>query len=98
MVQAEKQRRLKWLGKKQQREIIANYFVSESDPFSKTKSKTQCQIDDNEARAVQQLVLDLMEHSEVMNEWMRLLIVTSMGGHRLRWLENNVRSQMRVVT
>ena len=38
MVDAEKQRRLKRLGKKKQREIIANYFVSESDPFRKTKS------------------------------------------------------------
>ncbi|MFV7499781.1 hypothetical protein [Acinetobacter pittii] len=39
MVQVEKQRRLKRLGKKKQREIIANYFVSEADPFRKTKSK-----------------------------------------------------------
>jgi len=50
-----------------QREIIANYFVSESDPFRKTKSKTQCQINDNEVRAVQRLVLDLMGQSEVMD-------------------------------
>jgi hypothetical protein len=68
MVQVEKQRSLKRLGKKKQREIIANYFVSESDPFRKTKSKIQCQIDDNEARAVQRLVLDLMGQSEVMDE------------------------------
>lgn len=34
------------------RKIIANYIVSESDPFRKTKSKTQCQIDDNETRIV----------------------------------------------
>jgi len=47
MVQVEKQCRLKRLDKKKQQEIIANYFVNESDPFSKTKSKTQCQIDDN---------------------------------------------------
>ncbi|MDI9706591.1 hypothetical protein Q5X39_04715 [Acinetobacter baumannii] len=43
--------------------------MSESDPFRKTKSKTQCQIDDNEARAVQRLILDLMGQSEVMDEW-----------------------------
>ncbi|MDC4919797.1 hypothetical protein OHV93_17885 [Acinetobacter baumannii] len=74
MVQVEKQRRLKRLGKKKQREIIANYFVSEADPFRKTKSKTQCQIDDNEARAVQRLILDLMGQSEVMDEWMDAII------------------------
>ncbi|WP_267530431.1 hypothetical protein [Acinetobacter oleivorans] len=74
MVQVEKQRRLKRLGKKKQREIIANYFVSESDSFRKTKSKNQCQIDDNEARAVQRLVLDLMGQSEVMDEWMGAII------------------------
>ncbi|MDX8205159.1 hypothetical protein [Acinetobacter pittii] len=52
MVQVEKQRRLKRLGKKKQREIIANYFVSEADPFRKTKSKKQYQFDDNETRAI----------------------------------------------
>lgn len=60
MIQVEKQRRLKRLSKKKQLEIIANYFVSEADPFRKTKSKTYYQIDDNEARAVQRLILDLM--------------------------------------
>jgi len=95
MVQVEKQRRLKRLGKKKQREIIANYFVSESDPFRKTKSKTQCQIDDNEARAVQRLVLDLMGRAKSwMNGWTRLSIVTSVDSHGLRWSERIVRSQM----
>lgn len=74
MVQVEKQCRLKRLDKKKQQEIIANYFVSESDPFSKTKSKTQCQIDDNQARAVQRLILNLMGQSEVMDEWMEAII------------------------
>ncbi|PPC07497.1 hypothetical protein ApiMCR8900_00180 [Acinetobacter pittii] len=41
--------------------------MSESDPFRKTKSKTQCQIDDNQARAVQRLILNLMGQSEVMD-------------------------------
>lgn len=62
------------MGRKKQREIIANYFVSESDQFRKTKSKTQCQIDDNQARAVQRLILNLMGQSEVMDEWMEAII------------------------
>lgn len=41
MVQVEKQRRLKRLGKKKQREIIANYFVIESEPFRNSKFKTK---------------------------------------------------------
>lgn len=74
MVQVEKQRRLKRLGKKKQREIIANYFVIESKPFRNSKFKTKYQIDNNEARAVQRLVLDLMGQSEVMDEWMDAII------------------------
>ena len=85
MVQAEKQRHLKRLGKKKQREIIANYFVSESDSFRRTKSKTQCQIDDNEARAVQRLVLDLMGHSEIMDDWMDAIVGRYFRG--LSWSE-----------
>nr|WP_254629101.1 hypothetical protein [Acinetobacter oleivorans] len=73
--------------------------MSESDPFSKTKSKTQCQIDDNQARAVQRLILNLMGQSEVIDEWMEAIINRYFhGGHGLRWLENNILSQMHVVT
>ncbi|MDC4335502.1 hypothetical protein OHW25_17085 [Acinetobacter baumannii] len=54
--------------------------MSEGDPFCKTKSKTQYQIDDNEARAVQPLVLDLMGQGEVMDEWMDAIIVCYFGG------------------
>ncbi|MFT4020054.1 MAG: hypothetical protein QM666_00890 [Acinetobacter sp.] len=74
MVQAEKQRRVKRLGKKKQREIIANYFVTDLTAFRQRKSKTKCQIDDNEARAVQRLVLDLLGRSEIMDEWMEAII------------------------
>ncbi len=97
MVQVEKQRSLKRLGKKKQRKIIVNYFVSKSNPFRKTKSKTQCQIDENETRTVQRLVLDLMGQSEVINEWMRLSTVTPVGSHGRRWSEKTVRNQMHVV-
>lgn len=48
--------------------------MSESDPFRKTKSKTQCQIDDNQARAVQRLILNLLGQSEVVDEWMEAII------------------------
>ncbi|CAI3111872.1 hypothetical protein MWMV17_MWMV17_00705 [Acinetobacter calcoaceticus] len=93
MVQVEKQRHLKRLGKKKQREIIANYFVSESDPFRKTKSKAQCQIDDNEARAVQRLILDLMGQSEVMDEWMDAIIDRYFRGQSWPEMANEDRTQ-----
>lgn len=85
MVQAEKKRRLKQLSKKQQREIIASYFTNDIEPFRKRKSKVTCQIDDNEARAVQRLVLDLMGRSEIMDDWMDAIVDRYFRG--LSWSE-----------
>ncbi|MHA3078800.1 hypothetical protein [Acinetobacter sp. ANC 5502] len=85
MVQAEKKRRLKQLGKKKQRGIIASYFTSDVEPFRKAKSKVTCQIDDNEARAVQRLVLDLMGRSEIMDDWMDAIVDRYFRG--LSWSE-----------
>lgn len=75
MAQAEKQLKIKKLGKLKQREIIASYFTSDCDePRRISKSKVACQISDNEARAVQRLILDLLGQSEIMDDWLSAII------------------------
>ncbi|TCB32267.1 hypothetical protein E0H86_05960 [Acinetobacter sp. ANC 4635] len=64
---------------------MASYFTSEVEPFRKSKSKVVCQIDDNEARAVQRLVLDLMGRSEIMDDWMDAIVDRYFRG--LSWSE-----------
>ncbi|WP_288378768.1 hypothetical protein [uncultured Acinetobacter sp.] len=93
MIQAEKQRRLKRLGKKKQREIIASYFASESEPYRKHKSRIKCMIDDNEARAVQRLILDLTGQSEIMDEWMDALVDRYFRGQSWSEMANDERTQ-----
>lgn len=39
-----------------------------------TPKDTVCQIDDNEARAIQHLVLDLQGQSEILDDWMDAVI------------------------
>lgn len=38
------------------------------------KTRLTCEIDDNEARAVQRLILDLQGHSEILDDWMDAVI------------------------
>lgn len=38
------------------------------------KTRLTCEINDNEARAVQRLILDLQGHSEILDDWMDALI------------------------
>lgn len=57
----------------QKKEIIAAHFLEESKP-KLTKTNMVCQISDNEARAVQRLILDLQGQSEVMDDWMDAII------------------------
>lgn len=71
-----KRKKLK-LGVKKQRQIIADGMLSDSDFLPKKKQTpkdTVCQINDNEARAVQRLVLDMMGRSEVLDEWLDAII------------------------
>lgn len=67
------------LGVRKQRQVIADYTASEIEaPKPKTpkpkKGNTVCRITDNEARATQRLVLDMMGRSEVLDEWLDAVI------------------------
>ena len=67
-----KQRKFK-LGVRKTRQIIADYMLEEEKP-KLSRQNTICQIDDNEARAVQRLVLDMQGQSEIMDGWMDAII------------------------
>ncbi len=67
-----KQRKFK-LGVRKTRQIIADSMLSEEKP-KLSKSGVVCEIDDNEARAVQRLILDMQGQSEIMDEWMDAII------------------------
>lgn len=61
------------LTEEQKQEIIAAHFLEAEKP-KLTRSSHVCQIDDNEARAVQRLILDMMGQSEILDEWMDAII------------------------
>lgn len=71
-------------------QIIASYFCGEIEPgINLKKSQVTCQITDNEARAVQRLILDMKGNSQVLDEWLSAIIK--------RYFYNNSWSEM-VVT
>lgn len=67
-----KQRKFK-LGVRKTRQVIADSMLVEDKPRL-TRTNIVCQIDDNEARAVQRLILDMQGQSEIMDEWMDAII------------------------
>lgn len=67
-----KQKILK-LTEDQKKEIIAAHFVSDAKP-KLARTKISCQIDDNEARAVQRLILDMQGQSEIMDDWLDAVV------------------------
>lgn len=54
--------------------IVAAYFNSKKEPLKQQKGKLTCLISDDEARAVQRLILDMKGRSEVLDCWMDALI------------------------
>jgi len=74
MDNALKVKKTKKLNANQQLQIIADYLSGDYVPPKPRKTKMTCEIDDNEARAVQRLVLDLQGQSEVLDDWMDAII------------------------
>ena len=87
-----KQRKFK-LGVRKTRQIIADSMLVEDKP-KLTRTNTVCQIDDNEARAVQRLILDMQGQSEIMDEWMDAIICRYFYGNSwaqmAKWVMNPV--------
>ena len=73
-----------------EKDIIAGYFCGEIEPnLSLKRPQCVCEITDNEARAVQRLILDMQGKSHILDEWLDAVIN--------RYFYNNSWSEM-VVT
>ena len=86
-----KQRKFK-LGVRKTRQIIADYMLEEEKP-KLSRQNTICRIDDNEARAVQRLILDMQGQSEIMDEWMDAIICRYFYGNSWAQMVTEERSK-----
>lgn len=93
MDQAVVKQKIKKLTEEQNKEIIAAHFLSDAQP-KLSRIKINCQIDDNEARAVQRLILDMQGQSEVLDEWLNAVICRYFYGNSWSTMVNKERTQM----
>ena len=93
MDQAVIKQKIAKLTEQQKKEIIAAHFLDIEKP-KLTRSNITCLIDDNEARAVQRLILDMQGQSEIMDEWMDAIICRYFYGNSwsqmVKWEMNPV--------
>lgn len=71
---AAKTRKQKKLDTAQESQIIVDFLTEDYQGPKLRKIKAVCDIDDNEARAVQRLVLDIQGQSEILDDWMDAII------------------------
>ena len=90
MDQAVKKRKQQVKGKEQ---IIADWMASDEITTVKHKGIT-CEITDNEARAVQRLILDMQGKSHVLDEWLDAVIDRYFYGSPISALVNESRTLM----
>ena len=90
MDQAVKKRKQQVKGKEQ---IIADWMASDEVTTVKRKGIT-CDITDNEARAVQRLILDMQGKSHVLDEWLDAVIDRYFYGSPISALVNESRTLM----
>lgn len=92
MDQAVKKRKQQVKGKEQ---IIADWISSE-EGFRQNRRKHTCEITDNEARAVQRLILDMQGKSHVLDGWLDAVIDRYFYGSPISALVNESRTLMDV--
>lgn len=92
MDQAVKKRKQEVKGKEQ---IIADWMASDEVKTVKRKGIT-CEITDNEARAVQRLILDMQGKSHVLDGWLDAVIDRYFYGSPISALVNESRTLMDV--
>lgn len=99
MDQAVVKQKLAKLTEQQKKEIIAAHFLDSEKP-KLTRSNITCLIDDNEARAVQRLILDMQGQSEIMDEWMDAIICRYFYGNSwaqmVKWEMNPVGDKVKI--
>lgn len=93
MDQAVVKRRKFKLGVRKTRQIIADSMLSEEKP-KLCRVGVVCEIDDNEARAVQRLILDMQGQSEIMDEWMDAIICRYFYGNSWSNMRTESRTEM----
>jgi len=93
MDQAVVKQKIVKLTEEQKKEIIAAHFLCDTQP-KLSRTKTVCQIKDNEARAVQRLILDMQGQSEVLDDWMDAIISRFFYGCSWSEMVTENRSQM----
>lgn len=74
MDNAVKLKKYKKLSAEQKLMIVAGYMLDEFEQPKPRKTRLTCEINDNEARAVQRLILDLQGQSEILDDWMDAVI------------------------
>ena len=74
MDNAVKAKKYKKLNAEQKLKIIAGYMLDEFEKPKLRKTRLACEINDNEARALQRLILDLQGQSEILDDWMDAVI------------------------
>lgn len=94
MDNAVKAKKSKKLNADQQLQIITDYLTGDYVPPKPRKMKMTCEIDDNEARAVQRLVLDLQGQSDVLDDWMDAIISRYFYGNSWSEMVTDERSQL----
>ena len=99
MDQAVVKQKIAKLTEQQKKEIIAAHFLDSEKP-KLTRSNITCLIDDNEARAVQRLILDMQGQSEIMDEWMDAIICRYFYGNSwsqmVKWEMNPVGDEVKI--
>lgn len=101
MENAVKEKKYKKLNPEQRLKIITGYLMEDLGQARPRKTRLTCEINDNEARAVQRLILDLHGQSEILDDWMDALI--SRYFYNCSWSEmvtnkrtqNNARSDVK---
>lgn len=74
MDNAVKEKKYKKLSPEQRLKIITGYLMEDIGQAKPRKTRLTCEINDNEARAVQRLILDLQGQSEILDDWMDAVI------------------------
>jgi len=71
-----------------------DYLTGDFEPPKAKRSRIACQINDNEARAVQRLILDIQGQSEILDDWMDAIICRYFYGNSWAEMVTDQRSQM----
>ncbi|BCX73990.1 hypothetical protein [Acinetobacter sp. Tol 5] len=94
MDNAVKEKKYKKLSPEQRLKIITGYLMEDLGQAKPRKTRLTCEINDNEARAVQRLILDLQGQSEILDDWMDAVISRYFYGCSWPEMITDERSQM----